>query len=57
MYVDPLCFMSWCMQLTVVLDTAALPKELLLYTSLYLELLFESPLLRDGGEEGQTIMN
>ena len=38
------------MQLTAVLDTAALPKDLLLYTPLYLEMLFESPVLRGEGE-------
>ena len=31
------------------MDTAAVPEELKPYLSLYLEVLFESPVLRDGG--------
>ena len=37
------------LQLTVLLDTAVVPEELKPYLSLYLEVIFESPLLRDGG--------
>ncbi|KAL9988958.1 hypothetical protein ACROYT_G003456 [Oculina patagonica] len=36
-------------KLTVILDTAAVPEELKPYLSLYLEVLFESPILRAGG--------
>lgn len=35
-------------KLTVLLDTAVVPEELKPYLSLYLEVIFESPLLRDG---------
>jgi len=38
------------LQITVFMDTAVLPKSLLLYVPLYLEMVFESPVLRDGGE-------
>ena len=31
------------------MDTAVIPEELKPYLSLYLEVLFESPVLRDGG--------
>ena len=37
------------LQLTAVLDTAVLSREQRLYLPLYLELLFESPILRDSG--------
>ena len=37
------------LQLSVIMDTAAVPEELKPYLSLYLEVLFESPVLRDGG--------
>ena len=32
-----------------MMDTVAVPEELKPYLSLYLEVLFESPVLRDGG--------
>ena len=37
------------LQLTAVLDTAVLSREQRLYLPLYIELLFESPILRNGG--------
>ena len=44
------CIISWCVyQLTAVLDTAVLSREQRLYLPLYIELLFESPVLRNGG--------
>lgn len=44
-----ICFLCVSLQLTVLLDTAVVPEELKPYLSLYLEVIFESPLLRDGG--------
>ena len=41
---------SLYLQFTVLLDTSVLPNNLKLYTSLYLEMLFESPILRGEGE-------
>lgn len=37
---------SMFVELTVLLDTSVLPRELLLYLPLYLEVLYESPILR-----------
>jgi len=36
-------------QLSVLMDTASIPEELKPYLSLYLEVLFESPVLRENG--------
>ena len=36
-------------QMTVTLNTAAVPVELKPFLSLYLEVIFESPVLRNGG--------
>ena len=44
-----ICLLCVSLQLTVLLDTAVVPEELKPYLSLYLEVIFESPLLRDGG--------
>ena len=36
--------------MTVILDTSALPYNLRFYLPLYADLLFESPIIRDGRE-------
>ena len=36
-------------QLSVLMNTASIPEELKPYLSLYLEVLFESPVLRENG--------
>ena len=48
-FIVEVCFHCVCLQLSVVLDTAAVQEELKPYLSLFLEVLFESPILRDGG--------
>lgn len=39
-------------QMTVLMDTNSVPLKLKPYLPLYLELILESPILRDGGEWG-----
>ena len=39
-----------------MLDTAVVPVELKPFLSLYLEVLFESPILRDGGKTDETFV-
>ena len=41
--------LSLSLQLVAVLDTAALSKEMKMYLPLFLEVLFESPMIREGG--------
>ena len=47
---------NYVFQLTAVLDTAVLSWEQRLYLPLYLEVLFESPVLRNGGTCAVSIL-